>query len=180
MPGPAVVTISLKGNEEMAARINAAPAALRVKVIRPGIRAGTKLVLERALSSTPWARVRGGDWKVRAAKRKKFVGSVVPSPTRASLSIPQEARYYFLAALELGWQPTGRTATRLATARAAYSRVSARRALHAGARIPGRHILKTALLGAPQLIFDAAAAKMRQYMGPFGLIPTYGLSDGED
>lgn len=98
--------IQLKGEGELEKMFNNLPRRLQVKVIRPGLRAGAKVVkifctheAQAALSETPQPPPHVADlFKIKAMKRdrsaKARIGFIVITGTRAALGLKPDDGYY--------------------------------------------------------------------------------------
>lgn len=97
--------LSVLGDKELDARLDALERGAAMKAVRPGLRAAMKAILPVILALVPvdTGKLRGGKWKIRAARRKRGrVGVAILSPTRQDLGILPTDPYYYPAAPELG------------------------------------------------------------------------------
>lgn len=183
--GGKFIDVSLAGDKELEASLRALPFAVQGKFVRRGIRSAMRVVQSRAKALSPRrsGRLAGGDWKVRASKRKGFVGLRLLSPTRASLRISPDATGYYPFSLEFGF--SGRRSKEELRQNAHMSRLrrALKRAMKRGTdeggvsaqisvraqladsqrptrvrrRFPGRHYMRTAILGDPETLISIMA-----------------------
>lgn len=103
------IDISILGDKELAAKLNALPLAVQRKIVRKAMRPAAKPVLASVKAATPVDRgVLRRKLKLRALRRSRRVqGLMIPLPTRDELGITDGARGYYPTALEYGWRDRG-------------------------------------------------------------------------
>lgn len=108
--GAIYVDISLLGDKKLARTFARLPGSVQKKLTRKALRDGAKIILRRArIYASGISKLLGRKLKVRALKRKdrSIFGAVVLTPTKAELGIPEDAKGYWPAHVELGFVHVG-------------------------------------------------------------------------
>lgn len=172
-------TYTLAGYEGTSAAVRSLDRSFQGRVVRRSLRAGMKVVASRARALAPRRsrRLAGGDWKVRAARRRRNrVAIQVLSPTRGSLQLkPTDA--YYAAAVELGHLVGRRVQGPLDPS---MKKRAAQRALQSSRRrVAGRWTFRQALVGYPTMVLDAAAREAVVAMRDLGEAARKGDAGGD-
>lgn len=182
------LNIHLEGYDELSDRLMALPDVVRTKVVRPGLRAGAKVVAIRVKATNYSRRLRSAAWKVRAAARSRTrIGFQVVSPRRPDLGIGGEDGYW-PAFNELGWRTgrpvqgpldfdkttrvlvQGKWGTYWRSIKGGRTKAQAQSELQSGRhKIPGRWNFRQALMGSASMIVSEIARECTARMAALGL-----------
>jgi len=183
-----IIDFRLEGFPEVTAAVRALPQHLIGKAVRPGLRAGARVVMMRAKALAPrnTRRLAGGTWTIRRSKRKRMIGVVVRVPARAALGIRPSAAGFYPFSQEFGWRPGARAPqqgpspyvapTRVrrvgkwgpywASVKRGPTQAQARNTFRQHVRkIPGTRFMRQALYGYTSMVNAAIAAEIRERVG---------------
>ncbi len=97
------IDISLMGDRKLQRKLKRLPIVVQRKIVRHALREAARPVLATAKALVPVDTGRlKKSLKIRSAGKRGQAGIVVRTGTRAELGIPEDAKYFYPAALEFG------------------------------------------------------------------------------